>query len=364
MLSQIWSIFGGELSVLSVFNFKKYYDMSASCPSAVPASSRPAVHSLYVLKAFLAFFVVELHSPMLLPWVKIPGASVEIFFMITGYFLYHADLNKVYTNIKKSIKKVLIVLLILQVFYSFYMRGLGLIYLEDWSLIKTPVPWILWLTQGYSPIASGHLWFLVAMLYSLISFGVFLRLTRGRWIPVLFLLMIGWGLIGPFRPVFFGEAPSIFEFNFLGRALPTLAIGYYVRQNEATLLKLNWLSIYAVILALGGLEYLACDLYMGSGYAASWIHFIGLPTALFMCFLSYKDLGKGSILEHIGMRYAGNIYYFHKVVFLLWEYLNPKHPLLVEVYHKAGGLIVFMITLPIAWAIIKIQDRYSWNILR
>ena len=153
MLSQIWSIFGGELSVLSVFNFKKYYDMSASCPSAVPASSRPAVHSLYVLKAFLAFFVVELHSPMLLPWVKIPGASVEIFFMITGYFLYHADLNKVYTNIKKSIKKVLIVLLILQVFYSFYMRGLGLIYLEDWSLIKAPVPWILWLTQGYSPIA-------------------------------------------------------------------------------------------------------------------------------------------------------------------------------------------------------------------
>lgn len=358
MLSQIWSIFGRELSVLSVFNFKKYYDMSASYPSAVPASSRPAVHSLYVLKAFLAFFVVELHSPMLLPWVKIPGASVEIF------FIYHADLNKVYTNIKKSIKKVLIVLLILQVFYSFYMRGLGLIYLEDWSLIKTPVPWILWLTQGYSPIASGHLWFLVAMLYSLISFGVFLRLTRGRWIPVLFLLMIGWGLIGPFRPVFFGEAPSIFEFNFLGRALPTLAIGYYVRQNEATLLKLNWLSIYAVILALGGLEYLACDLYMGSGYAASWIHFIGLPTALFMCFLSYKDLGKGSILEHIGMRYAGNIYYFHKVVFLLWEYLNPKYPLLEEVYHKAGGLIVFMITLPIAWAIIKIQDRYSWNILR
>ena len=66
------------------------------------------------------------------------------------------------------------------------MRGLGLIYLEDWSPLRTPVPWLLWLTQGYSNIASGHLWFLVAMLYALLTFGLFLRLTRGRWVPSFF----------------------------------------------------------------------------------------------------------------------------------------------------------------------------------
>ena len=339
------------------------YNMSTQPAYSPPGASRPAVHSLYLLKAILAFFVVELHSPMTLSWLYFPGVSVEIFFMITGYFLYNADLGKVQANIKKSVKKVFIALVILQVFYSLYMRGLGLIYLEDWSPLRTPVPWLLWLTQGYSNIASGHLWFLVAMLYALLTFGLFLRLTRGRWVPVLFLLMIGWGLIGPFRPLYFGQAPSIFEFNFLGRALPTLALGYYIRKNAEALLRLHWLSIYAVVLALGGLEYLICDLYVGSN-AVSWIHFLALPVSLFMCFLSYKDLGQGTFVAQIGMRYAGNIYYFHKVVFLFWEYLNPTHPLLAEIYEKAGGLIVFLITLPIAWAVIKIQDRYSLNLLR
>ena len=58
-------------------------------------------------EALLAFFVVTCHAPILLPWVEIPGLTTELFFAITGYFLYTADLGKVQSRIWKSVKKVI-----------------------------------------------------------------------------------------------------------------------------------------------------------------------------------------------------------------------------------------------------------------
>lgn len=43
---------------------------------------------------------------------------VELFFVITGYFLFDPDLQKVQTRIWKSIKKVVPIILILQGLYA------------------------------------------------------------------------------------------------------------------------------------------------------------------------------------------------------------------------------------------------------
>lgn len=223
--------------------------------STPTVSGRVPVHSLYVLKTLLAFAVCVLHSPLDVPFFCLPGATVDVFFLISGYFLYNPDLSKVQSAVKKSAHKLLITILILQLFYSIYMRELGLIYLEQFPPLETPIPWLLWLLQGYSPIAPGHLWFLQALLYAELAFGLFLRLTKGRWIPILFPLLIGLGLLGPFRPILFGQESSIFMFNFVTRALPYLALGYYIHKNEEVLLRYRWISIYAVLVILAGLEY-------------------------------------------------------------------------------------------------------------
>ena len=64
------------------------------------------ISSLYILKALLAISVVALHSPHTLPWIGLPGLMVELFFVITGYFLFDPDQKKVQVRIWKSIKKV------------------------------------------------------------------------------------------------------------------------------------------------------------------------------------------------------------------------------------------------------------------
>ena len=332
--------------------------------SVSAVSGRSPVHSLYVLKTLLAFAVCVSHSPLEVSFLNLPGATVDVFFLISGYFLYNADLGKVQSSIKKSARKILIAILILQPFYSMYMRELGLIYLEKFPPLEAPIPWLLWLIQGYSPIASGHLWFLQALLYAELAFGVFLRLTKGRWVPALFPLLIGLGLLGAFRPILFGQEGSIFVFNFVTRALPYLAIGYYIHKNEDLIFRFHWISIYAILVILAGLEYVFWGWKTEWAFMESWIAILVLPIGLFLMFLSNKSFGEGTWLATVGMLYTGNIYYFHKVVFLLWEHLNPHYPLLEQIYNQAGALIVFLLSLPIAFVVIKVQDRFGWNLLR
>ena len=77
-----------------------------------------SISSLYILKALLAFVVVTLHCPLgVVPWLHIPGLEVNLFFAITGYFLYSEDREKVFKRIGKSIKKVIPIILVLQLVY-------------------------------------------------------------------------------------------------------------------------------------------------------------------------------------------------------------------------------------------------------
>ena len=83
----------------------------------------------------------------MLPWVHIPGFVVELFFAITGYFLYTADHGKVQSRIWKSVKKVIPIIVILQVFYA-------LIFPPNIGSIPVNI----------GGIFSGHSWALITML--------------------------------------------------------------------------------------------------------------------------------------------------------------------------------------------------------
>lgn len=107
--------------------------ISTSIP--VEGAKPKSVSSLYVLKALLAFVVVTCHSPLVLPWVHIPGFVVELFFAITGYFLYTADLGKVQSRIWKSVKKVIPIIVILQVFYALIFPPNIIFSGHSWALI-------------------------------------------------------------------------------------------------------------------------------------------------------------------------------------------------------------------------------------
>ena len=83
-----------------------------------------------------------------------------------------------------------------------------------------------------------------------------------------------------------------------------------------------------------------------------------------MLFLSHSELGRGTWLETIGAKYSGNIYYFHMAVIIGWKALNPYSPLLSKVYEYGGALVVFIISLGIAWVVVKVQDKIGYHILK
>ena len=332
--------------------------MSSLSTEIQPATARASVSSLYVLKALLAFVVVTCHSPLVLPWVHIPGFVVELFFAITGYFLYTADLGKVQSRIWKSVKKVIPIIFILQVFYNLIVPpGFGPITSSYWLYIQ-------WIFMGFSTFDSGHLWYLTALLLGLLCFGGYLRIMKGRRVPLLFLLILPWIFIGPYRMLLFDKPESIFVFNFLTRAVPFLAMGYWVRANEENLLKYRWINIFFLVLTLMGIECLVTWCLSGYKYAASAIAMFPMPFAAFMLMLSYKSLGQGTWLETIGEKYSGNIYYFHMAVIIGWKALNAHSPLLSEIYEYGGAFIVFFISLGIAWLVVKLQDLIGYHVLK
>ena len=332
--------------------------MSSLSTERQPAAARASVSSLYVLKALLAFVVVTCHSPLVLPWVHIPGFVVELFFAITGYFLYTADLGKVQLRIWKSVKKIIPIIFILQVFYNLIVPPeFGPITSSYWLYIQ-------WIFMGFSTFDSGHLWYLTALLLGLLFLGGYLRIMKGRRVPLLFLLILPWIFIGPYRMLLFDKPESIFVFNFLTRAVPFLAMGYWVRANEENLLKYRWINIFFLVLTLMGIECLVTWCLSGYKYAASAIAMFPMPFAAFMLMLSYKSLGQGTWLETIGEKYSGNIYYFHMAVIIGWKALNAHSPLLSEIYEYGGAFIVFFISLGIAWLVVKLQDLIGYHVLK
>ena len=312
--------------------------MSSLSTERQPAAARASVSSLYVLKALLAFFVVTCHAPILLPWVNIPGLATELFFAITGYFLYSEDLGKIQSRIWKSIKKVIPIMIFLQLLYIPLAP-------PDW---KSPVVLFNWAFMGIANFDAVHLWYLTSLLYSLITFSLFIRFTKGKYIPVLFLCVLGWMILGDYRYFIDGKDGSIYLFNFISRALPFLAMGYWIRANESVLLQRKWLNIYIVLWVLSCSENLLIHTLSQGQADGGFVEIFPLRFAFFMLIISYKELGQGTWLETIGEKYSGNIYYYHMAVIIGWKALKPHSPLLNQIYDYAGAFVVFFISLLIA----------------
>ena len=275
---------------------------------------------------------------MQLPWVHVPGLATELFFAITGYFLYSSDFHKVQDRIWKSVRKALMITIFLQLFYLPLAP-------PQWS---SSVVLFNWALMGIANFGAVHLWYLTALLYSLMAFSLFLKCFKGRFVPLLFIGVVGWMLLGNYRYFIDGKEDSIYLFNFISRALPFLAMGYWIRANEMKLLLYRWLNIYFLLLILSCLEAVLVY-FLSEGHARGGIvEILPLRFAFFMLILSYKDLGKGTWLETIGAKYSGNIYYFHMAVILGWKALNVHSPQLQHIYDYAGAFVTFFISLLIA----------------
>lgn len=134
-------------------------------------------HSFDILKLFLALLVVFIHIHV--PWrdsiLPLTRCAVPCFFMISGYFLYTADKEKMRQRVRNGIRRMFNITLFATLLYMIPWI---------WHHMQTPDVYQIGFADSVNFVFLGiplflpegvHLWYLQAYLYVLIVLYVLLR---------------------------------------------------------------------------------------------------------------------------------------------------------------------------------------------
>lgn len=291
---------------------------------------RKSISSLYVLKAICAFLVVIIHFPMKYGYYFYPIVRIAVpcFFMISGYFLYSDNREKLISNLKRALRKTLQVTIWAYAFYLLVEAlitllvgnkisyGLGLDRIESCS-------WLTLIVAG-PQIGVGHLWYLVAYVETLLFVMIFGRSKFNNviyWlIPIgllLNLLLGKYSFLLPLNdPVIFDTTKEMLSRNFITIGVPSFAIGMLIRKHQSRILHIIPLSkcfiICFISFIISTIEFAIITHYYGRDIAGDITIFtIPATISLMIICLRYADFGKSTYLSTIGKKYSSDIYIYH-----------------------------------------------------
>lgn len=296
--------------------------------------------------------------------IPLRTAAVPFFFMITGYFLYNNNPNKLKERLQKSILKLLPLILICNLFYI-----LLVVPNHGWTFDTWEELWGLIL---YGDTVMEHLWYLTALLWGLLFHLLLTRILHWSYyqkcLPYLYLL----ALLAPL-----GESYASFtgynykELSVVPYAIPFLAGGMVIRHFEETLVESILAQRHFVLLSLCllfaefTLVCYALDKYIVGVFISTLI----FVPSVFIYLLKHKESSffsaqrKLGVID-IGKRYSGNIYYWHLAAMTVGTKIALLLGIPMKLYDWFSAPIGFAIALVASIIIVKIQDRLGWNVLR
>ncbi len=342
---------------ITTFVKTKRYNIKRMTQAKVKTQREP-ISSLYVLKALCAIGVVSLHAPFGIgtEYIRlISSVTVPIFFMITGYFLYTEDRDIFLKRAWKTIKKVALLIVILNLMFVPLAPIEGAFFEEYMLYFK----WIvLGQTNGF-----GHLWYLTALLEAIVSMSIVVYVCKKRGISLLKYFSLFWILQllnGPYRELIFGLPESMMNANFVTYALPCISFGFIVKEYENRFLqKNNWLflMLFSIVLVYLNRFILQDIAYNLSVIFKPWLRLTMIFT-IFLWALSKKAFGSGSCFVYMGDKLSGSIYYFHGLFVFVWiEWFERAYD-----YSTWGFLYVLFPSIFLAYIIAKIQDSLKVHI--
>lgn len=192
-----------------------------------------------------AFFVVCLHAGI--PWLGAILApffrmAVPFFFLISGFYLYDVNRERMNEKIVKSMKRIISIWFQATVIYAIVSY---LCFPEDWleqaRLFLSMKFWLL----NIAPFNSV-LWYLLAYLYTLIIiYGLNKLLDFSKISKISFLLMIIPGLIvnyciGEFRTFIFKDTVEWYiTLNFVTMGFPIVMLGLACGKYKQSLPRIS-----------------------------------------------------------------------------------------------------------------------------
>lgn len=271
-------------------------------------------HSLDTLKFICAILVICIHTPQPL-WLQpiidpLQRSAVPIFFMISGYFTYGANLDS------KIRKRVIYILKIFGISFLLYLlqhiihsRSLDFINIILYN-IKTMIL--------YNEVMFGcHLWYIPAYLYVLIIVWLVnkYKLFQYLYYAVPPLLIAGL-YFGKYHEIITGHSHMVYiSRNFLFTGLPFFAIGLYIKNKEtvikASINRNKALIGFIVCYCIGLVECLYLNLYEVTGDMYITTTFAAI--FLFVYFLNGKQVNE-NCLSITGRYESLYIYMFHGLI--------------------------------------------------
>lgn len=281
--------------------------------------------------------------------------AVPIFFMITGYF--YVDVVKrgrENSQIKKLLKLAIeanILYLLWDCFYAVVSRNSDF-FQSSFSFKNL----LIFLLLNESPL-SGHLWYLGAILYTLIIVLIIDKLDCRKILYYLTpLLLFGDLVLGKYSTVILGrEFSHILVRNFLFVGIPYFCIGFLIRNGMGRRIEKKALS--CLIVAFSVTSILERFLLVNIGMNATRDHYISttfLAVTVFLFALKYD--GHEGFLSAIGRKHSTWLYILHPIFITCLGTVSNKVGI-YGVYKYIAPIIVYIATLVFLVIIEKCKNR-------
>lgn len=317
--------------------------------SDAPAA-KPRNHSLDFVKGIACMLVVCMHCEFpgyLGVYVQsIARFAVPFFFMVSGYFCFRQSGKVDYV---KKVRHILSILLFASLLYvvvevlSGHSLAISKKELRDWVLLNEPV------------IIAGQLWFMFALLYDYILFGLIDRMGLVRitkWIIPLNLLVYACLAYGAHIAGI--KVPNIYYRNFLIEGLPLFSLGYWIHAYED---RINVSNV--TLTACIALFTLLCPLERGLIGRDFGIHMMSFPQVICIFLFCIKNpaVGEGSWLANLGLKYSLYVYVLHPFV---WHMLERVYKVLGVSKNFSARLcmppLCIVLTIAMSMAVVGVLD--------
>jgi peptidoglycan/LPS O-acetylase OafA/YrhL len=260
--------------------------------------------SIDVGRFFASFMVVCLHTKfpvkLLGPFVAdIAKFSVPFFLLTSGFYLYDVENEKFKAKVKKSIKKLLRILLEASLVYG-TLRVLKKYYFEI-DISNQHIRLFEFFVFNDTKFTE-HLWYLFAVL------DLFLKLA-----PIYILIHVVFCTLS--RNYF--EDPYLYELNWLATAMPFISIGLLIRKKKLFKSFKNTYLLRSLIgfVFLIFIEHYLFKLILGKGPGVLSIFLFSITLFLFLAknpkiFHPKID----NFIANIGKNHALDIYIYHVLI--------------------------------------------------
>ncbi len=272
---------------------------------------------------------------------------VPLFFMISGYFCYYEGKKTDYAG------KILHILKLLLGAAIFYIIVTPLYSVGKYSLSLIDV--LKCLIFNVPPYIAPQLWFLLALLYDYILFGLIERLNISNFvckfipagIAAYIILAQGLHMLGY-------SVPNLIYRNFLIEGLTMFTLGYWIHGHQEKVKISNSVLIFIIVIStiLSPIE----RMLMGRDFGVNIVTFPQV-IAMFIFAINNPTFGKGSAISSLGATYSVYIYIMHPAVMNI---LNKMHLSInlnnntVALYAKP--LICLLATFVLSFTYVKIKN--------